>query len=144
MGWYFFKRITRALLTIIGVSMIVFIAVRATGDPVMHLVSEDASEAEITRLRAELALDKPLYVQYGLYVRQAITGNFGESLRYRRPAFEMVLQRLAATVQLAFTAFILSTVLGVLMGVWGALKRGTWIDGAIRLIAVLGQSAPSF
>jgi peptide/nickel transport system permease protein len=144
MGSYFVKRITRALLTIIGVSIIVFIALRAIGDPVMHLVAEDASEAEITRVRAELGLDKPLYVQYGRYVRQAITGNFGESLRYRRPAFQLVLQRLPATVELTFTAFFFSTVLGVLMGVWGALKRGTWIDTTLRLIAVLGQSAPSF
>ncbi|MGH7210549.1 MAG: ABC transporter permease, partial [Acetobacteraceae bacterium] len=144
MGSYFFKRIRRALLTIIGVSMIVFIAVRATGDPVMHLVAEDASAAEIARVRAELGLDKPLYVQYGLYVRQAVTGDFGESLLYQRPAFELVLQRLPATLQLAFTAFFFSTILGVPMGVLSALKRGTRVDFTIRLIAVLGQSAPSF
>jgi peptide/nickel transport system permease protein len=144
MGSYFFKRMRRAVFTIIGISIIVFIAVRATGDPVAHLAAEDASDAEIAQLRAELGLDKPLYVQYALYVRDALTGDFGESLRYRKPAFAMVLQRLPATVQLALTAFIVSTILGVLMGVLGALKRGTWIDDSIRLIAVLGQSAPSF
>lgn len=141
---YFLKRLRRALITILAVSIIVFLAARATGDPVMHFAPEDASDQEIAMLRHEMGLDKPLWEQYLIYVRDAGTGDFGESLRYREPAFNMVLQRLPATVQLSLTAFIMSTVLGVFLGVVAALKRGTKLDHGIRMLAVLGQSAPSF
>jgi peptide/nickel transport system permease protein len=141
---YFFKRLRRAVITILAISIIVFCAARATGDPVMHFAPEDASDAEIAAIRADMGLDKPLWQQYLVYVRDAASGDFGQSLRYREPAFSIVLSRLPATVQLSLSAFLLSTVLGILLGVVAALRRGTWADGAIRMLAVLGQSAPSF
>jgi peptide/nickel transport system permease protein len=141
---YFLKRLRRSLITLIMISMIIFVVARITGDPISHFASEDASETEIAQIRERLGLDKPLYTQYAIYAGRAVQGDFGMSLRYDRPAFEMVLDRLPATVQLALTAFLISTIFGILMGVIAALKRGTWIDGLLRLIAVLGQSAPSF
>jgi peptide/nickel transport system permease protein len=141
---YFLKRLRRSLITLIAISMIIFAVARVTGDPVSHFAPEDASQAEIAQIRARLGLDKPLYTQYAIYVGQALHGDFGTSIRYDRPAFDMVIERLPATVQLALTAFLISTIFGILMGVIAALKRGTWIDGMLRLIAVLGQSAPSF
>jgi peptide/nickel transport system permease protein len=141
---YFFKRLRRAVITILAISIIVFCAARATGDPVMHFAPEDASDAEIAAIRTDMGLDKPLWQQYLVYVRDAASGDFGQSLRYREPAFSIVLSRLPATVQLSLSAFLLSTVLGILLGVVAALRRGTWADGAIRMLAVLGQSAPSF
>ncbi len=141
---YFFKRLQRAAITILAISIIVFVAARATGDPVVHFAPEDASDAEIAELRAEMGFDKPLWQQYAIYIGDAVQGDFGQSLRYRKPAFGMVLERLPATVELALAAFILSTTLGIFLGVLAALKRGTWIDNSIRMVAVLGQSAPSF
>jgi len=144
MGQYILKRLWRALITLIVISMLIFVIARVTGDPIAYLASEDASEQELAQVRAQLGLDRPIYVQYALYVGDALRGDFGNSLRYNRPAFEMVLQRLPATIQLSLIAFIVSTVLGIMMGVLAALRRDTWIDGALRLLAVLGQSAPNF
>jgi peptide/nickel transport system permease protein len=133
---YFLKRLRRSLITLIAISMLIFAVARIAGDPVSQFAPEDAT--------AEMGLDKPLYTQYAIYVGQALKGDFGTSLRYGRPAFEMVLDRLPATVQLSLTAFIISTFFGVLMGVIAALRRGTMTDATLRLVAVLGQSAPSF
>ncbi|OJY63585.1 MAG: ABC transporter permease [Sphingobium sp. 66-54] len=144
MGRYILKRLWRALITLIVISMLIFVIARVTGDPIAYLAPEDASEQELAQVRARLGLDKPIYVQYAFYVGDALRGDFGNSLRYNRPAFEMVLQRLPATIQLSLIAFIVSTILGIMMGVLAALRRDTWIDGALRLLAVLGQSAPSF
>jgi len=144
MGRYILKRLWRALITLIVISMLIFVIARVTGDPISYLAPEDATEQELAEVRARLGLDKPIYVQYARYVGDALQGDFGNSLRYNRPAFEMVLQRLPATIQLSLVAFLVSTVLGIMMGVLAALRRDTWIDGALRLLAVLGQSAPSF
>lgn len=141
---YFLKRLARALATLTIISMIVFVAVRATGDPTQHFAPEDATPAQLAEVRKDLGLDRPLYVQYGLYVSDLLHGDFGNSLRYRRPAIQLVLERLPATLSLTAAAFLMSAALGVLFGVAAALKQGSWIDGAIRLFAVLGQSAPSF
>jgi peptide/nickel transport system permease protein len=144
MGSYFLKRLARAVITLLVLSMIVFAAVRVTGDPTQHFAPEDATPKQLARVRHDLGLDKPVYVQYGMYLRDAVKGDFGTSLRYRKPALGLVLQRLPATIQLAFAAFLLSGLFGVLFGVLAALRHGTWLDGTIRLFAVLGQSAPPF
>jgi peptide/nickel transport system permease protein len=141
---YFLKRLRRSLITLIAISMLIFAVARIAGDPVSQFAPEDATDEEIAQITAEMGLDKPLYTQYAIYVGQALKGDFGTSLRYGRPAFEMVLDRLPATVQLSLTAFIISTFFGVLMGVIAALRRGTMTDATLRLVAVLGQSAPSF
>ncbi|WP_114951554.1 ABC transporter permease [Sphingosinicella terrae] len=141
---YFLRRLGRAAITIVAVSLIVFVAVRATGDPTFSLVAEDATEAEIAEVRAELGLDRPYFVQYAIYVGDVISGDFGTSLRYKQPAFDLVVQRLPATLQLALAAFILSTVFGILLGILAALRQGRWPDMAIRAFAALGLSAPSF
>ncbi|HWL27479.1 MAG TPA: ABC transporter permease, partial [Burkholderiaceae bacterium] len=92
--------------------MLIFVIARVTGDPISYLAPEDATEQELAEVRARLGLDKPIYVQYARYVGDALQGDFGNSLRYNRPAFEMVLQRLPATIQLSLVAFLVSTVLG--------------------------------
>lgn len=138
------KRLLRALVTVLAVSMLVFAASRATGDPAAMLAPEDASEAEIAAIRADLGLDRPVPTQYAIYLRNAAKGDFGTSIRYREPALDVVLDRFPATLRLGLPAFLVAAFLGVALGVVAARRHGSWSDRLIRLFAVLGQSAPPF
>lgn len=141
---YFLRRAARAVLTLIGISIVVFVIARLSGDPSLQLAPEDATPAELAQIRAELGLDKPIPVQYLVFVERVAHGEFGNSIRYQQPALPLVLSVLPATLQLGLSAFVLSTVAGVLLGVVTALKRGSWMDSATRGLAVIGQAAPSF
>lgn len=138
------KRLLRALVTVLAVSMLVFAASRATGDPAAMLAPEDATDAEIALIRSDLGLDKPVWVQYAIYLENAARGDFGQSIRYRESALGVVLDRFPATLRLGIPAFLLAAVLGVALGVVAARRNGSRSDQAIRLFAILGQSAPPF
>jgi peptide/nickel transport system permease protein len=141
---FWVKRVLRGVVTMLAVSLIVFAAARATGDPAAMLAPEDAPDAEIAAIRAHLNLDKPIMVQYVIYLDHAVKGDFGQSIRYREPALGVVLGRFPATLRLAIPAFLIAAVFGITLGVVAARRHGTGTDAAIRLLAVLGQSAPSF
>ncbi len=144
MGTYFLRRLRLALVTVIGVSIIVFVATRLSGDVVLLLLPQDATQAEIARFRGELGLDRPYVVQYARFAWGVLHGDFGESIRYRQPAMELVLSRLPATLQLAFSSFVIATVAGVMLGVAAARRRGSWLDLAARMVSIGGQSMPNF
>ncbi len=144
MARYILRRLGLALITIIGVTMLVFVAARLSGDVVLLIAPQDATEPELAVIRAELGLDRPVWVQYQRFVVDLAQGDFGDSIRYRRPAMEIILDRLPATLQLALTAFAAGTALGLLLGIVSARRRGTWIDATVRMTAVLGQSMPNF
>jgi peptide/nickel transport system permease protein len=141
---YIVKRLLLGLLTLIGVSMIIFLAVRLSGDPVLLLVSPDATQEEIQNMKVELGLDKPIPVQYFIFMKNSLKGDFGKSTRYRRPALELVLNRLPATIQLALLAFIVSITLGITIGVVSVTKPGSWFDVLGKTLAMLGQAMPEF
>jgi peptide/nickel transport system permease protein len=141
---YIIKRLLLGLLTLIGVSMIIFIAVRLSGDPVLLLVSPDATQEEIQKMKIELGLDKPVPVQYVIFIKNSLKGDFGRSTRYRRPALELVMNRLPATIQLALLAFIISITLGITIGVISVTKPGSWFDFLGKTFAMLGQAMPEF
>jgi len=126
------------------VSLIIFIAVRLTGDPTELLLPEDATKEDFERLRAELGLDKPIPVQYFIFIREAAKGNFGRSVRWKRPAIELVLSRIPATLQLGALAFCLAVSFGLLAGVTSAKLRGTPFDLVVRVAAMFGLSMPTF
>jgi len=144
MGRYIVKRLAASLICVVGVSLIIFIAVRLSGDVTQLLLPEDAQKEDFAKLRAELGLDKPIPVQYLIFVREAAKGNFGRSTRFTRPALELVLGRLPATLQLASMAFLIAIVFGLLSGVTSARKRGLPLDLLVRVGALIGQSMPSF
>jgi peptide/nickel transport system permease protein len=144
MLYYFLRRFGRALITILGISIIVFVIARLSGDPALQLAPEDATPAELAQIRKDLGLDKPISAQYAIFLERVAHGELGNSIRYQQPALSLVLDVLPATLQLGLSAFVLSTVVGVLLGVLTALKRDTWIDSGVRGIAVMGQAAPSF
>jgi peptide/nickel transport system permease protein len=144
MGRYALKRLVMAFICLIGVSVIVFTAVRLTGDPTLLLLPEDATEQDIAELRTELGLDKPIPVQYLIYIRDMTEGNFGRSVRWKRPAADLIFSRLPATLQLASFSMFISVVLGLLGGVTAARLRGSPWDTTVQLISSFGLSVPGF
>lgn len=142
---YALKRIQLGLVAIVIVSIFVFIAVRLSGDVSLMLVATDATPEELAAVRHELGLDRPLAVQYGMFVERVfLHGDFGTSMRYGIPALDVVLGRLPATIQLAGLAFALALLAGVGFGVIAALNRERAADKLLRSLAALGQSTPNF
>lgn len=144
MARYALKRIVVGFICLIGVSLIIFVAVRLTGDPTVLLLPEDATKEDFEKLRAELGLDKPIPVQYFIFIREAAKGNFGRSVRWKRPAIELVLSRIPATLQLGAFAFCLAISFGLLAGVTSAKLRGSPFDLVVRVAAMFGLSMPTF
>jgi peptide/nickel transport system permease protein len=142
---YALKRILLGVLTVLLVSVIVFVASRLSGDVVYLLIPQDATREEVASLRTKLGLDKPLPVQYLYFLKGALQGDFGKSYRYtNRQAIEVVMERLPATIQLAFSAFIISIIFGLILGVFSATRRDSLTDTGAKLFALIGQSMPSF
>ena len=132
------------MVTLIAVSMIIFIMARVTGDPRVLLLDENASQEQWERMGEELGLDKPYYHQYGLFMKDVLRGNFGESIKLQEPVMTAIAGRIWPTVQLGGGAFLLALVVGIPLGVLSAVMRGTAVDQLGRVIAMVGQAAPSF
>lgn len=127
-----------------GVATVVFFIARLTGDPVSLMVPPDATVAQEDALRHSLGLDKPLIVQYGIFISQVVHLNLGESLRYNQPTLQLVAERLPATLELAGAALAFSLIVAIPAGILAAVKRGSFIEGIAMLVALLGQSMPAF
>jgi peptide/nickel transport system permease protein len=138
------RRFVRGLLTLWVVVTLVFFGLRLSGDPVFLMLGDEASPEAVSALREQLGLDEPLPVQYVRYFQTVAQGDFGNSLRERRPVTEIVAERLPATVELASAAILISIVLGVPMGIIAALRRNTAVDRGLMAVAFFGQSAPGF
>jgi len=142
---FLLRRLLHAVFVVWGVVTVVFFLVRLTGDPTLFLVDQSATQEEIAHTRALLGLDRPLAVQYVDFLTAASRGDFGASIREKRPAMRMVLDHFwPATVELAAAALLLSTALAVPLGVVSATHRGGAADHASRLASLFLQSMPSF
>ena len=142
---YIANRIVHAIFVLLAVLAIVFAIVHLSGNPAVLALGMDSTDEEIREFSHEMGFDKPLYVQFVNFLHGVITrGDFGPSLRYNEPALPLVLERLPATLKLTGTALFVSILLGIPMGIFSALKRNTILDVYIRMIALLGQSAPVF
>ena len=141
---YIALRFLQAIISLLVVMTIVFMLSRLSGDPVQLLADISASEEQMEAIRRDLGLDKPLAVQCGTYVRDMFVFDLGESVTSRQPVRELIMQRLPNTLQLGFAAMAISIVIGLPIGIYAAVHRGTRWDGLARLFAVLGQSMPSF
>ena len=137
-------RLARAFVALWLVSTVVFVVMRLSGDPVPLLLPPDAPRSEIFRVRAELGLDKPLIVQYGVFLAHVARADFGRSIHFREPAMKVVAGYLPASLELALTAFVVAALIAVPIGLVSAIKRNTLIDHAIMAVALVGQSAPTF
>lgn len=144
MGRYIGKRLLEIIPVLFIITFIVFFLVRLSGDPTSTMLPPEASPQDRAELREALGLDKPLLEQYGIFLNDLIHGRFGTSLRYGREATEVVLERLPATLQLASISLLVSTLLGVGLGVLCARTKGTVLDVVVNGLSVIGQAMPSF
>src|SRR2546422_1710403 len=137
-------RVLQTLVSMLVVISIVFFLTRLSGNPVHLLLEVNATEHDHEILMHHLGLDEPLPVQYAIYVKNIVVGDFGKSVLTRRPVAEHVWERLPATAELGFVAMFLSVLIGVPLGMYSAVRRGGILDSGARVFAVLGQSMPTF
>ena len=138
------KRFLVTLVTLLAVSLIIFIMARASGDPRALLLDLNATQEQWDRLGVQLGLDEPYYQQYGIFLKDVLTGDFGESIKERRPVIDVIGDRIFATFQLGAAAFGFSLLVGVPLGILSAVRRGSVLDQFGKAVALIGQSAPSF
>jgi len=137
-------KLLRALIAVWLVTTVVFVVMRLSGDPVPLLLPPDAPTSEILRVRRDLGLDRPLPVQYAVFVGHVLRGDFGRSIHFREPAFAVVRGYLGATVELGLTSFLLAALVAVPIGVFSAIRRNTLVDHVAMGLALVGQAAPTF
>lgn len=138
------QRVLQGVVTITAVSIVVFLFVQVSGDPAALLVPEEATVEDIAQMRHRLGLDRPLHVQYLLFMKDFVSGESLKSFRYVQPLRPLILKSLRWTLVLAAGALAISVALALPLGTIAALKRGSAIDVVIRIVAVFGQSMPSF
>jgi ABC-type dipeptide/oligopeptide/nickel transport system permease component len=138
------RRLLHTVLVTLGVVTLEFVALRLSGDPAATMLPGDASVDELRDLRHALGLDRPLHVQYVAFLGGAARGDFGESFRHQQPAFGLVLERLPATLELAFAALLLAVAVALPLGIVAALHRGRAVDMLAMGFAVVGQATPYF
>jgi len=141
---YITARLLYSGLIVIGAVTIVFGLLYLTGDPVSQLLPIEASPQDRDALRRELGFDQPLHIQYAKFLSRVAQGDFGSSLRYRRPAMDLVLERMPATIQLTLVALVISLVIAIPSGIISAIRRGTALDNISVAFALLGQCVPTF
>ena len=142
---YILRRSAQGLLAIVVISMVVFALARVTGDPTQVLLPDEASEEQFLATQIEWGLDKPLHIQYWIYIKRLTRGDMGNSFKwYSVPATQLIKERLPATIQLSLFALVISAGIAFPVGVMVAVKKDTGFDYAGKMFAILGQSAPSF
>ena len=144
MKQFVIKRVGYCLLSLFLLSLTIFFFVRVTGDPATLLVEPGASPADIAAIHHQFGLDRPLLVQYGLFMASVLTGDLGQSFYYRTPVLELYWSRLPYSVMLALAAMTFSLVIGIPSGILAAVRVGRFWDSAGKVFALLGLSLPSF
>jgi len=137
-------RVIQSIVSMFVVSIVVFALVRMSGDPIQIMMPAEASKADIELVRAHLGLDRPWTVQYWRFLTQALQGDFGRSVRFRRPALDLVAERYGATLELGGLAVLIVIAVALPVGVYSAVHRGSTLDYAARAFAALGQAVPPF
>jgi len=141
---YVIRRLLLLIPIALGVTILVFLLMHLTGDPVKLMLGYRATPEQVEELRRELGLDKPIYLQYFLWVSNVIRGNLGTSIVTREPVSKMIIERIPATLELTIPSLIISTLLAIFLGVIAALHRDSWIDQLTRIFALFGISMPYF
>jgi peptide/nickel transport system permease protein len=141
---YTIRRLTQMFPVLLIILTIVFIIVYISGDPVMLMLPEDASEAERQALRTALNLDAPFYIQYGTFILNILQGDFGESFRYNLDALQLVFDRLPSTFALAAASMVLAILIAVPLGIVSATKKNSFLELIITSTTVLGKAMPNF
>jgi len=144
MAVFILRRLGQAILVMLAVGLIAFALFRFVGDPVLFMLGQDATPEDRVRVTQQLGLDQPFYVQYARFVERALHGEFGLSLRQVRPVKSLLIERLPATLELSFVAALFALIAGILMGVYTALRRNSWLSHALLAVSLIGVSLPTF
>ncbi len=141
---FILRRLLQAILVMLTVAFIAFMLFQYVGDPVTNLLGQDATPAQRQRLRADLGLDKPFPVQFAAFVGNAVQGEFGLSLRQGQKVASLIVERLPATLELALIAALIALSVGIPMGVYAALRRGSLVSQLMMTFSLVGVSLPTF
>jgi peptide/nickel transport system permease protein len=142
---YLAHRLAGTVPVLMLISLLVFLLIHAApGDPTLMLLGEETNAAEVAKAKERWGLDQPLYVQYLKFLKSAAAGDFGRSFKYTEPVIRVIMTRLPATIELAFFAIIIATLLAIPLGVWAGSKPNSWIDNLGTTFGLFGISMPSF
>lgn len=141
---YLAGRLLQARVSMLVVSMVVYVLARLTGDPIEIMMPAEASKEDIALMRAYLGLDRSWPVQYRMFISRAAQGDLDRSVRFNRPALEVVTERYPATLELGGMAIVIVLALALPVGVYAAVRRGSALDYIARGFAALGQAVPPF
>lgn len=144
MGRQLVIRLIQTVVSLIGMSMLIFALVRASGDPVDLMRTSTTTDAEIANIRVQWGLDKGYAEQYWLFVSGMAQGDLGKSLIQRRPVTTMIGEALPSSLSLGVLAFVIGIGLALVLGVLAATKRDSWLDNGVKFLAILGQALPGF
>ena len=141
---FILRRVIQAIVVMVVVAYIAFLLFQYVGDPVVFLLGQDASPAQIRQLRSDLGLDQPFFVQFWHFLVNAAQGEFGLSLRQGAKVSRLISERFPATLELALVAALLALLIGVPLGVYSALRRGSFLSQVFMVVSLLGVSLPTF
>ena len=141
---YAIRRVLQSVVVLFAMSALVFVGVYAIGNPVDILINPQADQEDIERAIKGLGLDKPLWEQYFVFLKQALSGDLGKSFAFSVPAIQLILERMPATLELAAAAMLIAIVLGIPLGLWAGLKPGSIAGRTIMAGSILGFSLPTF
>jgi peptide/nickel transport system permease protein len=144
MGRYIARRVAYSIITLLLLSVTIFLLVRATGDPARVYAGAEATEDEVATIRAEFGLDRPLVEQYASFLGDTVTGDLGRSFHFRQPVLDVYLDRLPRSLLLASLSFTLSLAIGIPAGVLTAVRPRGWGARLMRAVALTGVSVPNF
>lgn len=141
---YIIRRILQSVVVVFLMSVIVFFGLHLVGDPVYMFASPDATQEEIERVIRQFGLDRPVWEQYALFVKGALTGDLGRSYVFGQSAIKLIIQRMPATLELAFMALVMAILLGIPLGLYAGLKPASPVSRTIMAGSILGFSLPTF
>lgn len=141
---YILRRLLQTVFVLFGVSTLLFVLLRTSGDPVTLFISDVPDAQTLDKLRESLGFNEPLLIQYGRFIWDVLHGDFGTSFLNRSSAMEVALSRLPATLELTFASLIIGSLVAIPAGIYAAVRRGTWTDVLITGILSVGQAVPIF
>jgi peptide/nickel transport system permease protein len=141
---FILRRLAQAVLVMLAVGLIAFSLFRFVGDPVTFMLGQDATDVQRREITRALGLDQPFYIQYLQFLRHAVQGEFGLSLRQVQPVSKLILERLPATLELSLVAALFALLAGIPMGIYTALRRNSWLSHLLLAVSLAGVSLPTF
>ena len=141
---FIIRRCVQSVAVLLLMSVLVFVSVYTIGNPIDILISADADQIERARVIAAFGLDQPLWMQYFLFIKNAIAGDMGRSFVYATPALGLILERLPATLELAVSAILIAVLVGLPLGLLAGLRPHSWVGKSIMTVSIFGFSLPTF